>query len=112
MILRYRNIELEFDCPADGSLSGRLRLNEQQRNRLRALLENEPENWYLDADGERLAADQLFSLSPWSREISSGVREKLLQRFVNLNTGEASFSTSATYEGETFKFLREDRGDA
>ena len=112
MLLKYRDIEFEFDCPADVPLSGRLRLTEQQRNRLRSLLEGESDDWGLDANGERLPAEQLFSLSPWSREISAGVSEKLLQRFINLHTGEALFSTSATYGGEAFTFLRKEDGHA
>jgi hypothetical protein len=112
MLLKYRNIEFEFECPAHGPLSGRLCLNERHRNLLRSLLESEPEDWYLDANGERLPAEQLFSLSPWSREISSGISEKLLQRFINLDTGEALFSTSATCGEDTFTFLREDGGHA
>jgi hypothetical protein len=106
MILRYGDIEFEFDCPAGLPLSGRLQLNEGQRAHLRVLLESEPDDWFLDRNGERLPAEQLFSLSPWSCEPSSGIRKKLLKLFINLDTGEAIFSAVETYGGETFSFLR------
>lgn len=77
-------------------------LNEGQRAHLKGLLENEPEDWFLDLNGGRLPAEQLFSLSPWSYETSSGIRKKLLNRFINLDTGEAFFSVAETYGGQTF----------
>jgi hypothetical protein len=106
MILKYGDTEFEFDCSAGGSLSGRLRLNGGQRAHLKGLLEREPEDWFLDRNGERLPAEQLFSLSPWSCETPDGTRKKLLSRSVNIDTGEALFSTAETYGGETFSFLR------
>ena len=101
MILKYADLEIEFDSLADGSLSGRLLLRDEQMNQLKAYLAKEPEDWALDRDGERLPVDQLFALSLWSWKRPGG-DEKILNRFINIATGEALFSTRDTYAGTDY----------
>lgn len=48
--------------------------------------------WYLDDDGERLPADRLFALSPWSCPGPVGP-VKLLCRFLDLRDGSVRFNT-------------------
>lgn len=80
-------------------------LNAEQKAQLRKLLESEPEYWYLDRNGERLPSEQLFEASPWSMQTSEGV-VKILNRFLNLETGDAIFNVPETYAGEWFRWLR------
>lgn len=105
MIVRYDHTDFEFEPRESGKLAGRLKLNGRQQKLLTALVESEKEDWYLNSNGERLVPDELFSLSPWSIETRKG-RVKLLNRLLNIHTGEALFSTPDTYGGELFSYLR------
>jgi len=72
-----------------------------QARLLTSLLASELEDWYLDANGERLPSEQLFALSPWSAATRDGII-KLVCRFIDLKTGEVIFSVPETYGGEFF----------
>lgn len=106
MILKGQLV-VEFECPAPDSLNGHLLLNEEQRRSLHALLDEDEDQqpWYLDADGERWEAEELFARSPWALVTSSG-HLNVLNRWLNYETGEAGFDLPGQYGGELFRFLR------
>lgn len=101
MIVRYGDAHFDFEQTESGTLTGFLKLNKEQKKLLAALVASEEEDWYLDTNGERLPSDELFSLSPWSLETTNG-QVKLLNRLLNIDTGEALFSTQETYGGNFF----------
>lgn len=105
MILTHSNQKFEFSL-ANSRFQGVLVLNPERRTELRKLVESEPEDWYLDRTGERLPPDQLFDASPWSMETAQG-SIKILNRFLDLETGEAAFNVPDTYTGEWFRWLRD-----
>lgn len=101
MIVRYGDVQFYFEQTDADTLAGYLKIDEEQEKLLATLVASEKEDWCLDKSGERLPPDELFSLSPWSIETSSG-SVKLLNRVLNIKTGEALFSTQDTYGGEFF----------
>lgn len=89
--------------PSPGELfAGRLVLDEVQRELLAGLIAAEDECWYLDDDGERLPAERLFALSPWSCP-GPDCPVKLLCRFLDLRNGSVQFTTPELYGGELFR---------
>lgn len=52
--------------------------------------EDEAQPWYLDDDGYRLSDERLFQASPWA-VVDGEVCTKVVQRFMNCDTGEAWF---------------------
>jgi hypothetical protein len=107
--LLYREYEFRFELLPGGLLHGRLLLSQEQREKLRNLVEAEEEDCYLDQKGERLPAEVLFEKSPWSLSSPDGQRLKILGRFLNIETGEAMFSEPSTYGGESHDWLRSAR---
>ena len=95
MLIRYHEHGFEFRNERPGLFRGLLLLNAEEQKLLRELREGESDDWYLDDDGYRLDAEQLFARSPWAWDSPSGT-VKLLCRYLNLNTGEAWFSTPDT----------------
>lgn len=105
MILIHSKREFEFR-PTSSPLKGVLVLDAEQRAELRKLVESEPEDWYLDRTGERLPPEQLFEASPWTMETAAGAI-KILSRFLDLETGDATFNVPDTYAGEWSRWLRD-----
>jgi hypothetical protein len=106
----------DFECSNSADLKGRLLLAEAQREWLRAYESRDDEAdspWYLDGSGERLPADELFRRSPWALVGGAGGNMKLLNRILNIDTGEASFNLPEQYGGEWFRWVcdraRDDR---
>ena len=80
-------------------------LDDRQRERLATLSAVDDESWYLDSDGERLPADQLFARSPWSCPGPAGP-VKLLCRFLDHRDGSVRFNTPELYCGDLFRWMR------
>jgi len=95
----------EFEPSPGEAFAGRLALDDSRRELLAALTAAEDECWYLDADGERLPAEQLFARSPWSCP-GPGGPVKLLCRSLDLRDGSVRFNTPELYGGEWFRWLR------
>ena len=72
MIIRFHEHSFEFELKSGASFAGHFRLSEDEKTLLAKLETAEPEDWYLDSNGERLPPNELFSLTPWSAETSSG----------------------------------------
>jgi hypothetical protein len=72
---------------------------------LRHLIDSEDDDWYLDADGQRLPADELFLRSPWSTNGPQG-KVSLLCRFIDLGDGTVLFNTPDRYLGEMYDWIR------
>ena len=109
MIVHHGESAFEFDPDRPKSLRGYLKLDSERAKLLVSLVESEPEDWYLDQNGERLSQEQLFALSPWSTATGT----KLLCRLLNTSTGEVMFSEKNTYGGEFFSsFVRGRSEDA
>lgn len=104
MILTHSKQPFEFSFTGSG-LNGVLVLNSDQSAELRKLVDAEPEDWYLDRTGERLPPDKLFEASPWAMETVEGPI-KILNRLLNLETGEAAFNVPDTYAGEWHRWIR------
>jgi hypothetical protein len=103
----------DFACTSATDLKGKLLLVETQREWLRAYKRRQDEAdspWYLDEDGERLPEDELFDRSPWALAEVPGGNLKLLNRMLNLDTGEAWFNLPEQYGGEWFRWARERAG--
>ncbi len=105
MNVNYETHLFHFEPSHEDPYKGRLQLDSQQKTLLAKLLNIERDDWELDRNGERLPADQLFALSPWSIAILGG-RLKLLCRFINLQDGSVYFSTPDTYAGDTSSYAR------
>lgn len=109
MMLYYYDHPIEYEPSVDDPFDGRLILDDVKRELLQRL-EDENDGWYLDDDGERWPAEELFSRSPWRWESPAGT-VKLLQRFLNYADGRTWFSTPTTYGGELFRWLRDPQED-
>ncbi len=99
----------DFECSSRTELNGRLLLTETQREWLRDHESRESgadSPWYLDGNGERLPAQELFNRSPWAIVSDSG-NVKVLNRLLDLDTGEARFDLPDQYGGESFRWMRE-----
>ncbi len=105
----YRHHAFEFEPLPDQEFAGRLVLNDRQRELLAQLEADEDENWYLDEDGERLPAEQLFAHSPWSCLGPDGP-VKLLCRLIDLRDGTIRFNTLELYPGDLFRWMRTEGG--
>ncbi len=105
MQVHYNEYAFEFEPSPDESFAGRLVLDDRQRALLAELTAAEDECWYLDADGERLADDRLFALSPWSCPGPDGPI-KLLCRMLDLRDGSVRFNTSELYPGDVSRWVR------
>jgi hypothetical protein len=105
MEVYYRDHAFIFEPDAESILKGHLRLDEKSRSALRHLIDSESDDWYLDADGERLPAEELFLRSPWSTNGPEGT-VKLLLRFLNVGDGEILFNTPDRYFGEMYDWTR------
>ena len=105
MDVYYQNHPFRFEQSPGDPAAGRLLLDHEQRELLTTLLGTEDEAWYLDEDGERLPADQLFALSQWSVPTRDG-RLKLLCRFINLQNGSVMFNAPDDYPGDTSSWVR------
>ena len=92
-MLYYRDHPFEYEPSAGKLFHGRL------------VLDDEDENWYLNDDGERWPAEELFSRSLWSWRSPSGTL-KLLHRLLDYRDGRTWFSTPDTYGGELFRWMR------
>jgi hypothetical protein len=103
--VHYQEHAFEFEPSPGEGFAGRLILGDGRRELLAALTAAEDECWYLDADGERLPADDLFARSPWSCPGPAGP-VKLLCRWLDLRDGSVRFSTPDLYGGELFRWLR------
>ena len=76
------------------SISGRFidwKKNKKRMQNIDELFETENEGWYLDDNGYRLEFEELFKASPWSI-IGNDSLKKIIQRFMDYETGEARFS--------------------
>jgi hypothetical protein len=103
--VHYREHAFEFE-PSPGELfAERLVLDDGRRELLAALTAAEAEGWYLDPDGERLPAVELFARSPWSCPGPAGP-VKLLCRWLDLRDGAVRFDPPELYGGELFRWLR------
>ena len=110
MEVHYRGHVFCYERLPSESLDGHLLLDDGQRELLAWLVEAEDECWYLDDGGERLPAEQLSPVSPWSYPGPTGP-VKLLCRFLDLRNGRAMFSTPETYlEGGLYDWLRAEGG--
>ena len=95
--LEYRGERFQFEVleQTEDSIRGRFRWTDSQKALLLALMEKEENDeeqpWYLDDDGYRLDDDDLFKASPWKITSTSEPR-KVVQRFMDSDTGEAWFS--------------------
>jgi hypothetical protein len=106
--VHYRQHVFNFERFPGESLDGRLLLDDAQRQLLVQLVRSEDDCWYLDDDGERLPAAQLFERSPWSCPGPTGPI-KLLCRILDLRDGRALFSTPEVYlEGGLYDWVRSD----
>lgn len=105
MILIHSSQQFEFKI-IRAPLEGIFLLNAKQKAQLRRLVESESEDWYFDRIGERLPPDRLFQVSPWSIETAQGPI-KILNRSLDLETGEALFNIPDTYCGEWFSWPRD-----
>lgn len=105
MEVHYEKHGFDFEPAAGSSFTGRLKLDERSRELLARLVAAENEEWCLDQDGERLPAEQLFALSPWSYSGPHGLI-KLLCRSLDLRDGSIRFNTPQQYAGEAFRWLR------
>ena len=94
--VHYQQHVFSFERDAGELLAGRLLLDATQRALLAQLVEAEDEDWYLDDDGWRLPAEQLFARSPWSCPGETGT-VKLLCRIFDCNDGRVLFSTPESY---------------
>jgi hypothetical protein len=103
--ISYNEHVFEFEPLPGEAFAGRLVLDDARRELLRGLVADEDDCWYLDEDGERLPAEALFDLSPWSCAGPAGPA-KLLCRFLDLRDGSARFETSETYPGDLFRWMR------
>jgi hypothetical protein len=104
MDVYYQNHPFRFEQSFGDPMTGHLLLDPAQRDLLAGLLGAENETWYLDKDGERLPADQLFARSPWSAPTKTG-RLKLLCRFINIYDGSVMFNTPEDYPGDTSSWV-------
>lgn len=100
-MLYYRDHPFEYEPRADNLFDGRLILDAAKRELLQKL-EDEDDGWYLDDEGERWLAEELFARTPWSWRSPSGT-VKLVQRFLDYGDGRTWFSTPDTYGGELFR---------
>ncbi len=94
--VHYQRHVFGFARDAGELFAGRLLLDETQRALLVRLNEGEDEDWYLDEQGWRLPAEQLFARSPWSCRSETGT-VKLLCRLLDYNDGRVLFSTPESY---------------
>jgi hypothetical protein len=104
--VHFQQHAFEFEPSPGEGFAGRLLLDEAQRELLASLSAAEDECWYLDDDGERLQADELFSRSPWSCP-GAGGPVKLLCRFLDLRDGWVRFNTPDIYPGDLFRWMRD-----
>lgn len=104
MDVYYQNHRFCFERSRDDSMTGKLLLDQAQRNLLAALLGAQDETWGLDRDGMRLSEDQLFEFSPWSLATRTG-HLKLLCRFIDISTGSVIFNTPDSYPGDTSSWV-------
>ena len=74
-------------------------MDDQSRALLASLIESEDDDLYLDGDGVRLPAEELFLRTPWSLASAQG-RVGLLCRFIDCRDGSVLFNTPDTYPGE------------
>ena len=105
MEVHYHDLAFEFEPSPGEALAGWLVLDDRRRELLAALVAAEADDWCLDEDGERLPAEQLFALSPWSRPGPNGP-EKLLCRFLDVRDGSVRFNTPDLYGGDLFRWMR------
>lgn len=107
--VHYRQHVFGFEPLPGGAFAGRLVLDDAGRGLLAGLVAAEDEGWCLGADGERLPAERLFALSPWSWPGPAGP-VKLLCRFLDLRDGSARFDTPEAYTGELVRWMRDGGG--
>lgn len=105
MDVHYRGHLFEFKPSAGEGYTGRLVLDERQQRLLIKLTDAESDDWYLDADGERRPAEELFARSPWSTPGPAGPI-KLLCRWLDVRNGTAIYDTPDLYSGELFRWVR------
>ena len=110
MEVLYKTHPFRLEATPGNPMAGRLLLDHEQQMLLIALLDAEDESWALDSNGERLPADQLFLLSPWSVLTQNGPC-KLLCRFINPQDGAVIFNTAESYPGDTATWARSQAGD-
>jgi hypothetical protein len=103
IVLQYGNHQFTFEVTDAACFDGRHILNDHDWQLLAALIDAEPDDWCLDGDGERLPAEKLFALTPWSYTGPDGPA-KLLCRF--LARDRAIFNTPDSYPGELFRWVR------
>ncbi len=101
MLLKYREHEFKFVPLSDDLLIGRFILTPVEQKLLRALLEAEAEDNSEAQAGEKPSPEQLFARSPWSFNGPTGP-VKIINRYINLETGEAIFSQAPANAGEMF----------
>jgi hypothetical protein len=105
MILYFFGREFEFVPDNSTSFRGHLVLDAAKKELLLDLVESQDETWCLNSHGERLPEELLFERSPWS--LNAPERNmKILNRWLDLETGEVIFSTPETYGGESFSWVR------
>jgi hypothetical protein len=92
----YFQHAFRFEPTPGNALEGRLILDDEQRDLLHRLEAAEPEDWFLDDEGNRLPSEELFERTPWSCQGPSGPI-KLLCRFIDYNDGRARFDVPETY---------------
>ncbi len=105
MQVHYHEYAFGFEPTPGTEFAGRLVLDDSQRALLAALTAAEDEYWYLDDDGERLPAEELFVRSPWSCPSPAGP-VRLLCRWLDVRDGVAQFNTPELYGGELFPWMR------
>ena len=103
--IHYQEHAFGFEPTPGEEFTGRLVLDDGQRALLVALSAAEDECWYLDDDGERRPAENLFARSPWSCSGPAGP-VKLLCRWLDLRDGSAHFNTPELYGGDLFRWMR------
>jgi hypothetical protein len=71
LMLYYYDHPFEYEPSVNNPFDGRLILDDAKRELLQRL-DDENDGWYLDDDGERWPAEELFSRSPWRWESPAG----------------------------------------
>jgi hypothetical protein len=103
--VHYRGHLFEFKPSLGEAYTGNLVLDERQRRLLIKLTDAEDDDWYLNADGERRPAEELFARSPWSTP-GPGGPIKLLCRWLDVHNGTVIYNTPDLYGGELFRWVR------
>jgi hypothetical protein len=103
--VRCRDRVFPFARSDSEVLEGRLLLDDTARAMLDHLMKSESDDWYLDAEGNRLPAAELFERSPWSCPGPDGP-VKLLCRFLDLRDGRVLFSTRESYSEGLYNWLQ------